>query len=310
MTGYRFFRLTFILAIVVAAAMFQLPVVHGASSYSSEGSWAVGVVVPENSELAEGGKLNCNSVRNVTALFNLPNISVTDGTIYAIMSLMAENGSIVQVAAGLCPNSSWLVYAMYILNPNSYPQVYRQATMPREISMLPGDLLSMSIYFSGGKWWFTVKDITRNASAISYFNACLPGELKKGDQYVFALESYSFNSSVFKSMSNMTLYGLFLNGREVESGWYLYTTWNNENFPLFIVGGATPPSFISASFTGSATVTWSFVSPWSARVPSSIPFSLVVDVLVAAVVVNICVLAVLLLKRNKRNLGKGYNLQM
>ncbi|MGC8661561.1 MAG: hypothetical protein ACP5TZ_03550 [Nitrososphaeria archaeon] len=297
MTGYRFLRLAFIFVLVVTVA--TLPIAHGAPSYSSGGSWAVGVVVPENSELAGGVHVNWNSVNNVSVLFNLPNISVTDGTIYAIMSLMTENGSIIQVAAGLYPNSShWSVYAMYILNPNSYPQVYRQATVPREIRMFPRDTLSMSIYFSG-KWRFTVQDLTQNTSTISYFNVSIPAELKDGDQYVFALESYSSNSSVFKSMQNMTLCGLFLNGRKVDNGWYLYTTWNNENFPLFIVGGATPPSFITASFTGNGTVTWSYVSAWSTVAPSPIPFYLITDVLAAAAITNIAVLAMLVLKRRK-----------
>jgi hypothetical protein len=284
-------------------ATLQLPVAYGASGYSSEGSWAIGVVVPENSKLAGVGQVNWNSVKNVSALFNLPNISVTNGTIYAIMSLMTENGSIIQVAAGLYSNSShWTAYAMYILNPESYPQVYRQVTIPRENQMFAGDLLSMSIYFSGGRWWFKVNDLSRNTAVASCFNVSLPGELKDGDQYVFALESYSSNSSVFQSMSNMTLRGLFLNGQKVISGWYLYTTWNNENFPLFIVGGATPPSFISVGFTGNGTVTWSFVSTWSAEAPPSIPFSLIVDILVAAAIVNISVLTLLLLKRGKEQL--------
>jgi hypothetical protein len=274
--------------------------VNGQSGYSS-GSWAIGVVIPENSELSNGELVNWNDVSNVSAVFNLPNISSTDSTIYVIMSLMTENGSIIQLAAGLYPNMSyWHTYAMYVLNPNSYPQIYKHISISDDNFMLANDLISMSMYFSNGRWQFRVNDLTRGTSTVSCFNASLPAELKDGDQYVFALESYSYNSSVFRSMNSMTLYGLFINGERVSGGWYLYTTWNNQNFPLFIVGGSTPPGFITANFSGNGTVTWSYVSVWvSGGTPYS-SFYLITGILVAAAaVINISVLALLILKRKK-----------
>ncbi|MGC8558536.1 MAG: hypothetical protein ACP5NC_06050 [Nitrososphaeria archaeon] len=289
-----------ILALVISVAIMQPVAVHGQSGYSS-GSWAIGVVIPENSELSNGEMVNWNDVSNVSAVFNLPNISSTDSTIYVIMSLMTENGSIIQLAAGLYSNASyWLTYAMYVLNPNSYPQVYKRVSISDDNFMLANDLISMSMYFSNGRWQFKVNDLTRGTSTVSYFNVSLPAKLKDGDQYVFALESYSYNSSVFKSMSRMTLYGLFVDGKRVSSGWYLYTTWNNQNFPLFIVGGSTPPDFISASFSGNDTVTWSYVSAWASGRASYSSFYLIGGILVAAAaVINISVLMIMILKRRK-----------
>lgn len=298
-------RAAFILALVVTVAIMQPVMIHGQSGYSS-GSWAIGVVVPENSELSGGERVNWNDASNISIIFNLPNISTTDSTIYAIMSLMTVNGSIIQLAAGLYSNTSqWHTYAMYILNPNSYPQVYKQVSISDDNFMLANDLISMSLYFLNGKWQFRVNDLTRRTSTFSYFNVSLPAKLKDGDQYVFALESYSYNSSVFENMNNMTLKGLFINGERVLSGWYIYTTWNNQNFPLFIVGGSIPPDFISASFSGNGTVIWSYVSAWVSAVPSYGSFYLITGILVAAAaVINISVLVLLILKR-KRLLEKS-----
>lgn len=296
----RYNRAALILALVISVSIMRPVTVNGQSGYSS-GSWAIGVVIPENSELSNGELVNWNDVSNVSAVFNLPNISSTDSTIYVIMSLMTENGSIIQLAAGLYPNMSyWHTYAMYVLNPNSYPQIYKHVSISDDNFMLANDLISMSMYFSNGRWQFRVNDLTRETSTVSCFNASLPAELKDGDQYVFALESYSYNSSVFRSMNSMTLYGLFINGERVSGGWYLYTTWNNQNFPLFIVGGSTPPDFISASFSGNGTVTWSYVSAWASGITSYSSFYLITGILVAAAaVINISVLALLILKRKK-----------
>ena len=291
----RFPSLALTIVVLICIAMLASPTIAFGSSGSS---WAIGVVVPEGSTLSNETKVNWNEIRNVTAIFNIPDISSTDGTIYAIMSLMTENGSIIQVAAGLYPNSScWLPYATYISNPNSYPQSYCQIQIPNQRKMFPGDLISISIYLLNAQWWFRINDITRNYSMISYFNYNISDTLKNGGQYVFALESYTSNSSVFESMSNMTLEGLFLNGAKVTGGWYLYTTWNNENFPLFIVGGATPPQFIEASFTGNGSIAWSYDSEWSAEAPSAVPFYFIYAVFGSAAVANVIVLALLMLKK-------------
>ena len=95
------------------------PLSDNQENYSNSGSWALGVVVPQNSQ-TDKGKVQWQNVVNVTVVFRAPNITRTDGTIYLVMSLMTSTGAVIQAAAGLYQNmSEWGTYGMDILHPSS-----------------------------------------------------------------------------------------------------------------------------------------------------------------------------------------------
>ncbi|MCL4340464.1 MAG: hypothetical protein M1388_04970 [Thaumarchaeota archaeon] len=272
----------------------------GANYYNGGASWGAGLVVPEGSQTASGGRVDWADVQNVSALFRLPDINETDGTIYMIMSLMTSNGSIIQAAAGLYPNSSyWGTYAMYIANPAR--QVYTPIISTEDPCMAPGDLVTMSIYFLPDSGWnLLLLDLTNGLSASASFGPGLPASLKVGDQFVFALESYTSTLSVFENMGNVTLYALLINGEAVMSGSYLYSGWNNLRYPLFIVGGASVPNFMAMNLTASGGVVWSYRSQWGS--PSSGPaagLDLIFLALAAAAAVNVVILVLLIWSRGK-----------
>ncbi|MDG7044269.1 MAG: hypothetical protein JRN02_02675 [Nitrososphaerota archaeon] len=272
----------------------------GANYYSGGASWGAGLVVPEGSRTANGGRVDWADVQNVSALFRLPDINETDGTIYMIMSLMTSNGSIIQAAAGLYQNSSyWGTYAMYVANPAR--QVYAPIISTEAPYMVPGDIIFMSIYFLPDSGWnLLLLDLTNGLSASASFGPGLPASLKVGDQFVFALESYTSTPSVFENMGNVTLYALLINGEAVVNGSYLYSGWNNLRYPLFIVGGASVPNFMAMNLTASSGVVWSYGSQWGS--PSSGPpagLDLIFLALAAAAAVNVVILVLLIWSRGK-----------
>lgn len=241
----------FVLSFLIVAGI-TVPIGPSWSS-SGSGSWATGIVVSKNASL-ENGSVNWKTVTNITSVFRVPNITSTDGTVYVIMSAMTSNGAIMQVAVGLYNGSSlWNDYAMYIMNPAAVPQNYDQATVGKNMSIAAGDIVSMELYKSNG-WRFSVKDISTGVSSEGMFNANFSPELASGGQYVFALESYSYSYVVFRNMGKLTLFGIFIDGKAVTSGMYIYSPWTTQ--PLFIVGGSNPPSFISVKQTANGTFVW------------------------------------------------------
>ncbi|MGC8600760.1 MAG: hypothetical protein ACP5LX_06895 [Nitrososphaeria archaeon] len=235
----------------LAAVDFILPVGPAWSSYDS--SWAIGIVVPQNAAL-KNGSVDWKTVVNVTSIFNVPNISYTDRTIYIIMSAMTLDGSIMQVAIALYNNSNlWNGYATYILKPKAFPQNYVQIPAAKNISIMPGHIVSMKLFFKDS-WWFSIEDLDTGKSVVGRFDANISSELAPGGQYIFALESYSYSYNVFSHMGRLLLYNVFINGKPIKDGWYVYSSWVKQ--PLFIVGDSNPPQFISVQRLANATLEW------------------------------------------------------
>jgi hypothetical protein len=89
------------------------------------GSWGIGVVIPENSRFTDGSRLSWAKVSNVSLEITLPNITFSDYPTLAVESLMAADGSVMQIAVGIYPgNSKWLGYGWFIANVGAYPQSY------------------------------------------------------------------------------------------------------------------------------------------------------------------------------------------
>jgi len=292
----------------LSATTNTIPPSGNQENYTNIGSWAVGVVVPQNS-LTNVGKVEWENVVNVTALLRMPNISRTDGPLYLVLSLMTSNGAIIQVAAGIYPNTStWGTYGMDILQPTSYPQGYNTVVSSLEPAISAGQLASMSLYVSGNSWNLKLVDLNTSKSTSAAFGSAdlLPLSLKIGDQFVIALESYTSNSAVFENMGNFTMESLLVNGARVISGPYTYSGWDNVHYPLFSVGGATPPSFISVSILENASVVWSFFPGWTSGSPGiPINFTLVYLVIGGVAAIAISVTTLVLLQRRRRGLTRN-----
>jgi hypothetical protein len=239
------------------------------------------VVVPENSKFKDGSRLSWANATEVSLAIKLPNITFTDYPVLAVESLMAADGSVMQVAAGIYPNNTkWLAYGWYIRHVQSYPQTYDWILNSSKPEMPAGAPVSLSIYLSQGRWRCRIEDLSTNDSAVGDYAVTVPPTLKVGDQEVFALESYSTSDAVFAHMGNLTLETLRINGRQIAVGWYEYGGWNTGNNPLFVVGGLYPPSSISLQEATDATLVWSY-QQWLAsgqEEPQSSPFTILAGV--------------------------------
>ncbi len=236
-------------------------------------SWALGVVVPEGAELIGGSTLRWEDVGNVTALVTLPLIGRPDLPVYAVMSVMMKDGSVLQVAAGIPQNgTSWSVYADYDTDAGSISPTYQQILNSSQPHMSQGASVSISIFRSDlGAWSLRVEDLKSGSKVTSEFPASAPG-LKRGDQEVFALESYSKNQTTFQNMGNLSLNALLIDGESVGGGLYSYGDWAPNHNPLFVVGslGTSPPLFISLVF-GTPIAVWSFDTQWESNTLSYSP---------------------------------------
>ena len=187
------------------------------------GSWGLGVVVPEDSRFTDGGSLSWTNATAVSLTMTLPNISFTDYPTLAVESVMASDGSVMQIAAGIYPNQTkWLAYGWYIRQVQAYPQSYDWILNSSEPEMVAGTTVSLSIYLSQGRWRYSIEDLTTQVVNSGYYGFDIPPALKVGDQEVFALESYSTSNAVFVNMGNLTLDSLRIDERQVSSGWYAY----------------------------------------------------------------------------------------
>jgi hypothetical protein len=189
----------------------------------------------------------------------LPNITYTDAPTLAVESLMVSDGSVLQIAAGIYPNSTdWHAYGWYIGNLQAYPQSYEWVLNSSKPEMAPGASVSLSIYLSSRHWQYTIEDVDTKETVSGEYAFNVPSGVKPGDQEIFALESYSTSNGVFAHMGNMTLDTLSINERRVSSGWYPYGSWDTTHKPLFVVGGLTPPTYISLQETRDGTLDWSY----------------------------------------------------
>jgi hypothetical protein len=262
-------------------------------------SWGSGVVLPEGSKLEGGGALSWANARNITVVVQLPEIEFPSQTVYAIESVMTEDGTVLQVAAGIYPgNSGWLVYSMYIADVSQEPQRYIwvvNSSLPRAA---PGDIESISVYRSQNEGWsFRVADMRTSSEVQHSFDLSSNQPIKPGDQELFALESYSWDYSTFEQMGSMALESIFVDGQRVSGGLYSYSGWDLVHSPLFIVGGAAPPQFISLGLNGSSEASWSYAEVWQGDI--QVGFNLAV-VAVLSVLPGVALLLIILDHRRRR----------
>jgi hypothetical protein len=230
----------------------------GQKSYPT-GSWALGIVVPDGTQFKEGGELSWKSANSVTAIIQLPNISYTDNTILAIVSVMADDRSVFQVAAGIYPNmSNWFAYAWFIQDLGAYPQAYSWVLNTSKPVMTAGDSVSLSIKLSQKHWEYSVEDLSTQEVTTGQFDCNATPSFKVGDQEVFAFESYSFTNQVFQQMGALVMESLLVDGRQISNGWYYYGGWDTIHSPLFVVGGLNPPPFIYVHELENTTVNWNY----------------------------------------------------
>ena len=228
-------------------------------------SWALGVVVPEGAGIQGGGVLKWETVRNLTSVATLPHIANPDGIVYAIMSVMASDGTVLQVAAGAYPNSSiWLAYSWMVEGIQSSAPTYIWILNSSGPALTSGDKVSLSIYVNSSQWSLQVRDVGSGASTRRSFAAGIATSIKPGDQEVFALESYSKSVTDFAQMGNLTLNAIIVDGRKVVSGFYSYGAWDPAHNPLFVVGssGASPPGFITFEWGPEGSADWGYSSFW------------------------------------------------
>jgi len=264
------------------------------------GSWGLGVVVPDGSGLVGGGRLSWANATIVSLTMTLPNVSFTDYPILAVESVMAADGSVMQIAAGLYPTyTKWLAYGWYIGNVQATPQSYDWVLNGSRPIMAAGGRIFLSIYLSQGMWHYRIQDLTTSDEAEGEYAYSVPPRLRVTDQEVFALESYSTSNIVFAHMGNLTLDTLTVNGRQISTGWYAYGAWDTHHNPPFVVGGLGPPPFISLQEAGDATLVWSY-QEWSGPAEAQPTVPLTITVGVPAAVLVLVFLAILISKRRRR----------
>lgn len=261
-------------------------------------SWAVGLVVPEGASLQGGGKVRWEAVNNLTAALTLPNVTLPDEMVYAVLSVMTSNGSVLQAAAGVSPNdSSWSSYAWLIPSAVSVPPSYKWILNASGPTMAPGANVSISIYQALGGWSLRIFDDETGAAVTQQFPSGVGPSVRVGDQEVFAFESYSRSRSTFQNMGNLTLTGMFLDGSKVTGGVYAYSNWDPARNPLFVVGsaGASPPSFVSFGQARDGSFVWGYATVWT--YPSNLPFT--IAIVAALLVAAISTVGVVLWKTRK-----------
>ncbi|MDA4124534.1 MAG: hypothetical protein OK438_03680 [Thaumarchaeota archaeon] len=256
----------------------------------SGASWGVGVVVPDGAGLSGGAAVSWASTRNLTAVVQIPSLVNVTAVTYAIVSLMTQDGFVLQAAVGVYPgNSTWLAYSMFIAEVKANPQTYHwvlNSSLPR---MYPGDKVAISIFLSQTEGWsFMVRNLDRGSMVQQDFGAGAVQAVRSGDQEVFALESYARDAATFEKMGNLTLVSVMLDGRDLVGGWYSYGDWDARHNPLVVVGGATPPQFIAFTKGQNALGSWTYRGGWSG-VSQEYPFgawTLLVVTTVAAVAIG------------------------
>jgi hypothetical protein len=260
-----------LLVLFMALLLLQIPGAMAGAPQSSPGqvypnsSWALGVVVPEGAGLQGGGSVNWGRVTNVTAEVTLPNITLPDGVVYTVLSVMTNDGSVLQAAAGISPNGSlWMTYAWSITGTPPSQFTYRWVLNGSEPKMSPNANVSISIFEGGHTWELKVVDEDIGTSVTEQYPSGMDPTLMAGDQEVFALESYSRTGATFQNMDNLTLRSLSLNGQRVVGKLYTYDQWDPDHNPVFIVGssGTSPPSFIYVGEEAGGSFFWDYVRVW------------------------------------------------
>jgi hypothetical protein len=226
------------------------------------------VVVPDGAGLLGGGNLRWERATNVTATLVLPDIASPDQIVYAILSVMTSDGTVLQAAAGASPNrTGWAGFAWSVTGADSESPTYAWVLNASEPEMSPRANVSISIFYSPGGWSLRITDLDTQASLESPFGPGPAPALRAGDQEAFALESYSRTPATFQAMGNLTVRSIQIDGKVVASGCYFYGDWDMVHNPLFVVGssGTSPPSFISAAAGSGGSFSWEYVGFWEVQ---------------------------------------------
>ena len=227
-------------------------------------SWALGIVVPEGASLTGGGSVSWGDESNVSVIARLPNITMPDGITYVVLSVMGNDRTVYQVAAGAWPHStSWSVYSWFIQGIDTQSPAYTWVANSTGPRMSSGDLVSMSMFIASPAWGYSIRDENTGAGGGGFFPATHSGAFESGDQEVFSFESYSHTASTFEYMGNLTLESISVDGKVVRSGWYTYSGWDPAHTPLFLVGSASAPSFISFATGPQGEPVWGYSPPWT-----------------------------------------------
>ena len=256
-------------------------------SYSQ--SWALGVVVPDGAELSGGAALSWADVSNITAVVRLPNITEPAGVTYLVLSAEGDDDAVLQVAVGVWPGgSSWSAYSWYITGLGTSSPAYRWLMNSSTPSMAPGDVVSISTSVREGAWGTGVRDLNTSQGRTGSLPSSTLTRFRSGDQEVFALESYTRSFTTFEDMGNATLLSLSADGTGIVGGWYAYGGWDPAHAPLFEVGSATPPTFVSLGAGGRGMAGWSYDAQWRGAIgtASTLPVDLAFAALAALVPVT------------------------
>ena len=115
---------------------------------------------------------------------HLPEMTRPDKPVYAVLSAMAADGSVLQVATGLYSNSSsWRCFADLVTSVGSTSQAYQQLLNESEPSILPNATVSISIFSSpSGQWNLAVTAPATDSRVVEAFPSAVGESLKAGDQ--------------------------------------------------------------------------------------------------------------------------------
>jgi hypothetical protein len=230
-------------------------------------SWALGVVVPDGATLAGGVGLSWAEARNVTALLKLPNITMPGGVTYLVLSAEGDDGTVMQVAAGVWPGSDlWSVYSWFVSGATTASPSYDWTANCSAPTMAGGDLVLISTTVGAGAWGVRVQDLNTSKSISLSISSPALSRFKPGDQEVFALESYTRSVATFRGMGGAALLELLVDGQRVTGGWYPYGGWEPARSPLFAVGTAQPPTFITLTSPAGSLAVWSYDAEWTGAI--------------------------------------------
>jgi hypothetical protein len=228
------------------------------------GSWALGVVVPQGAALSGPAVVSWPDTTNLTALIKVPSLNATDATVLLVLSVMIDSDSVLQVAVGLFPHTNtWRAVGWFIEDASALPQQYDWVLNSSTPILPPLSSVTLSIFQSGDSWHYQVTDLHSKSTVVGEFASAASVPFRAGDQEAFALESYTYNTTVLSRMGNVTLTSLLLDGREVTGGFYYLSDWAPSRSPLFIVGGLSAPSSISVQDLHNGTFIWSSTTVWA-----------------------------------------------
>ncbi|MEM2292689.1 MAG: hypothetical protein QXX41_05385 [Nitrososphaerota archaeon] len=233
-------------------------------SYEVRRPWALGIVIPDGAPTSDGETVKWDSSSNLTVVLNIPRINMTDGTIYAIVSVMTESGVVLQAAAGIEKGDScWRSYAMYVRGVYSGKKEYVPVLLGSPPTFLPGDSAIISIYsgFSDEEpaWFVRIINPSSREEVLVRFFSDGSSRFMRGDHEVVALESYTKNEEVFRNMGEMVLESVFINGKRILGGWYVSDGQVFMSNLLFEVGAGEPvPSFLYLVNSNMSSAVWGY----------------------------------------------------